>query len=510
MTLFSRINIGQVGNDGTGDTLRTGGDKINDNYTILEEILESPIASADSAAASAAAAEAAQAAAEAAETAAASSAAAAAASEGDVDAAVTALQDLIDLSDTAGTGLVRRTAGWDIGTTIATAEIADDAVTFAKFQNLTTDRLVGRDTASSGNAEEISLNATLEFTGSGGIQRAALTGDVTAPAGSNTTTIPNDTVTYAKMQNISATARFLGRITASAGDTEELTGAQAGSLIALGDLSNVGTATPTKGYLLIGNGTTWEHIGVGTNDHVLTADSAQTLGAKWAAAPGAAGGISNGYDEMTDGSVTAAASGGDVFKFRGATGVTTAVQSNDGTHGDNLLITVDPAAIINAASTKATPIDADSIGLVDSAASNVLKKLTWANLKATLKAYTDTLYIGGEATLNIGYLNIPQNSKSAAYTTVLTDAGKHIFHPSADANARTFTIDSNANVPYPVGAAISFVNETSQVVTIAITSDTLTLAGSTTTGSRSLAQNGLATALKVTTTKWIISGTGLS
>jgi len=52
-----------------------------------------------------------------------------------------------------------------------------------------------------------------------------LTGDVTAGpgSGSQVATIPNDTVTYAKMQNISATDRLLGRDTAGAGDTEELT-----------------------------------------------------------------------------------------------------------------------------------------------------------------------------------------------------------------------------------------------------------------------------------------------
>jgi hypothetical protein len=109
-----------------------------------------------------------------------------------------------------------------------------------------------------------------------------------------------------------------------------------------------------------------------------------------------------------------------------------------------------------------------------------------------------------------GFRNIPQNSQSANYTTVAADSGKHILHPAADANARTFTIDSNANVAYPVGTAITFINETSQVLSIAITSDTLTLGGSTTTGTRSLAQNGVATAVKVTSTKWIISGTGLT
>lgn len=108
-----------------------------------------------------------------------------------------------------------------------------------------------------------------------------------------------------------------------------------------------------------------------------------------------------------------------------------------------------------------------------------------------------------------GAVSIPQNSQSAAYTTVISDAGKHILHPTADNNARTFTIDSNANVPYAVGTVLTFVNQIN-TVTIAITSDTLTLAGAGTTGSRSLAASGIATALKVSSTGWIISGTGLS
>ena len=76
---------------------------------------------------------------------------------------------------------------------------------------------------------------------------------------------------------------------------------------------------------------------------------------------------------------------------------------------------------------------------------------------------------------------------------------------------RTFTIDSNANVAYPIGTAITFVNQNSAgVVTIAITSDTMRLAGAGTTGSRTLSANGVATAIKVTSTEWIISGTGLT
>jgi len=120
-------------------------------------------------------------------------------------------------------------------------------------------------------------------------------------------------------------------------------------------------------------------------------------------------------------------------------------------------------------------------------------------------------YYNGAAVMQVGYLNIPQNSQSTAYTAVITDAGKHILHPSADTTARTFTIPANASVAYPIGTAITFVNQASAgVVTIAITSDTMRLAGAGTTGSRTLAANGVATAVKLTSTEWIISGTGLT
>lgn len=106
---------------------------------------------------------------------------------------------------------------------------------------------------------------------------------------------------------------------------------------------------------------------------------------------------------------------------------------------------------------------------------------------------------------------IPQNSQSGPYTLVLGDKGKHILHPSADVTARTFTIPANASVAYAIGTAITFVNQHSAgVITIAITTDTMRLAGPGTTGSRTLAADGVATAVKITATEWIISGTNLT
>jgi hypothetical protein len=155
--------------------------------------------------------------------------------------------------------------------------------------------------------------------------------------------------------------------------------------------------------------------------------------------------------------------------------------------------------LIEGATAKTTPVDADLFALSDSAATGDVKKFSWLNLKATLKTYFDTLYKP---------VSLVKNSQSTAYTTVLTDTW--LDHPSTDTNARTFTIDSNANVAYPVGTLLNFTNMTSQVLSIAITTDTMYLGGTATTGTRALAQNGVATAIKQSATVWIITGAGLT
>lgn len=130
--------------------------------------------------------------------------------------------DPADISASAASGAVLRESGSVLGFgTIATAGIGDDQVTFAKIQEIATDRLIGRDTAATGNPEEISVGGGIEFTGSTSIQTSAFTGDVTKTAGGTALTIANDAVTFAKMQNI-ATDRLIGRDTAATGDPEEI------------------------------------------------------------------------------------------------------------------------------------------------------------------------------------------------------------------------------------------------------------------------------------------------
>jgi hypothetical protein len=124
------------------------------------------------------------------------------------------------------------------------------------------------------------------------------------------------------------------------------------------------------------------------------------------------------------------------------------------------------------------------------------------NKNATAYMRLVTALIGGA---------IPQNLFSAATAPTLAQGNQHFFHPSTDSTARTFTIPANASVAFPIGTTLTIINDNGAgVVTIAITSDTMRLAGAGTTGSRSLAANGMATAVKVAATKWVINGSGLT
>jgi hypothetical protein len=107
-----------------------------------------------------------------------------------------------------------------------------------------------------------------------------------------------------------------------------------------------------------------------------------------------------------------------------------------------------------------------------------------------------------------GYLGIPASAVSTTNTLTIADAGEHIY---VTTNSQTITIPANASVAYPIGTTLTFIaGPSATTVTIAITSDTLRLAGGTSTGTRTLAANGMATAVKVAATTWYINGTGLT
>lgn len=179
-----------------------------------------------------------------------------------------------------------------------TTILAAGAITSSGLTVSTTDRILGRDTAGSGAIEELTLSQVLDFVGSaarGDIlyrnattwvrlaagtsghflktngagadpawAAAALTdgdkGDITVSGSGATFTIDDGAVTYAKMQDISATQRVLGRNTAGAGDAEEVTLTQL--------LDWIGSAA--QGDILYRGASSWARLAAGTGGQVLT------------------------------------------------------------------------------------------------------------------------------------------------------------------------------------------------------------------------------------------------
>lgn len=105
----------------------------------------------------------------------------------------------------------------------------------------------------------------------------------------------------------------------------------------------------------------------------------------------------------------------------------------------------------------------------------------------------------------------PANTFSAALNIGFTDNGLSYTHPAADTTARTVTFPANGTTPLPIGFCTTLANEPGAgALTIAVTTDTLYWAGVGSTGNRTVAAGGLVTVLKVSATRWFISGSGLS
>lgn len=109
----------------------------------------------------------------------------------------------------------------------------------------------------------------------------------------------------------------------------------------------------------------------------------------------------------------------------------------------------------------------------------------------------------------LGYRDVPQNPQSAAYTLALADRGKHIY--SENVAGQAIVIPPNSDAAFPIGSAVAVVNRGTNSITLTQGAGvTLRWAGTSDTGDRTLAVNGLATVLKVGTNVWFVTGAGIS
>lgn len=138
----------------------------------------------------------------------------------------------VDVTGTVDGGSLSLSAG-----SVGNAELAAHAVTFDKMQQIGTDKLIGRDAASTGDATEIGVGGGLEFSGSNSIQ---------IQSGTSTST----GVTYSKIQHVSATNKLLGRKSSGAGTVEEI-GLGSGLTISGGNLATTKQVTTYSNGTLI-------------------------------------------------------------------------------------------------------------------------------------------------------------------------------------------------------------------------------------------------------------------
>lgn len=113
-------------------------------------------------------------------------------------------------------------------------------------------------------------------------------------------------------------------------------------------------------------------------------------------------------------------------------------------------------------------------------------------------------------TFTAEYSIVKQNAQSGNYTLALSDSSGHIY--SGNTGSQTITVPTNASVEFPIGTAVTIVNDGNTAITFTTTGLTVYKAGTSTAWASggTLSVRGLATLLKVATNTWFISGSKLS
>jgi hypothetical protein len=113
--------------------------------------------------------------------------------------------------------------------------------------------------------------------------------------------------------------------------------------------------------------------------------------------------------------------------------------------------------------------------------------------------------------LDVGYLDVPQNIEDDDYIFALTDRGKHVYQSSTGI-ASSWLVPNNTDVDFPIGAAITLINDGAGAISVDGDTDvTLVQAGTGTEGTTAtLIPFGMATLLQVDVDRWYVNGVGIT
>jgi hypothetical protein len=180
------------------------------------------------------------------------------------------------------------TAKW-INQTLAEAGIQAADTDLTALADNATNGLWARTGAGTGSVRTVT-GTTDQITmtngdGVAGDPTIAIASDAVLP-GTGSCTMPIGTTAQRSGTPVNGMFRYNSTTAAFEGYKGDSWGSLGGSVATLNDVGDVTITAAAKGDIVVYNGSAWIDIAVGTDTHVLTADSAQASGVKWAAAAG--------------------------------------------------------------------------------------------------------------------------------------------------------------------------------------------------------------------------------